>query len=258
MSFNLPNLAHSRIETLDAAGLPLVVMVGPDGEPFKAWLRYVKGHHLGIGSQRSHSRSLGLFMDFIMSRGSEFLPKTERHRLFHEFADALIWGTIREGKDPSGLWWLPHTSGYARKTINQVTAFSDWLADSGLAAPVNPTRIATLAEQLLFWRSWQRSSSASLLGHLKSANRARMQSLTARVVGVRQSTPKSTLETKTFPDSAFIDLLKTGFRRSMPLYWTTLRDQMILLLLHGGGLRVSEPLHLWVPSLHRHSRHPGR
>ena len=246
MGGDLPPLSHSRIETLDGAGLPRVILVGADGLPFQPWQRYAEEHRLGIGSQRSYSRSLGLFLDFLTVNNDVFLPKGERHRLFQAFADALVWGTVREGTDPSGLWWLPRSAVAARRAVTEVTAFTDWLADSGTANPVNPMRTATLAERLVFWRAWQRTSSASLLRHIKSASRAQAQSHIARIVGIRRRTPVTIEDMKAFPDEAFTDLLKTGFRRSWHLRWTAMRDQMIALLLHGGGLRVSEALHLWV------------
>jgi hypothetical protein len=64
MGGDLPPLSHSRIETLDGAGLPRVILVGADGLPFQPWQRYAEEHRLGIGSQRSYSRSLGLFLAF--------------------------------------------------------------------------------------------------------------------------------------------------------------------------------------------------
>jgi integrase len=246
MAGDLPPLSHSRIETLDGLGLPCVILVDADGLPFQPWQSYAEEHRLGIGSQRSYSRSLGLFLDFLTVNSDVFLPKEERHRLFQAFADALVWGTVREGADPSGLWWLPRSAVAAKRAVTEVTAFTDWLANSATANPVNPIRTATLAERLLFWRAWQRASSASLLRHIKSASRAQAQSHTARVVDSRRRTPVTTGEVKAFPEEAFTDLLKTGFRRSRLVRWTAMRDQMIALLLHGGGLRVSEALHLWV------------
>jgi hypothetical protein len=246
MFFDLPPLAHSRIEILDRTGLPLVIIVGPDGAPFSTWQRFVEAHRLGIGSQRSYARSLGLFIDFITTNSDAFLPQTERHRMFQAFADALVLGTVKEGTDPSGLWWFPHSARAARRAVVEVTAFTDWLYESGAANPVNPTRAATLAERLAFWQAWQRSSNASLLRHLKSASRARAQANTARVVDARRREPISTQGAKAFLEELFADLLTTGFRHPRPLRWTTMRDQMIALLLHGGGLRLSEALHLWV------------
>ena len=246
MLIDLPPLAHSRVETLDASGLPLVIVVGTDGLPFQPWQHYVEEHRLGIGSQRSYSRSLGLFFDFLATNSDAFLPKAERHRLFQAFADALVWGSVREGADPSGLWWFPRSAVAAKRAVTEVTAFTDWLAESGTANPVNPARTATAAERLLFWRAWRRASSASLLRHIKSASRAQAQSLGARVVGVRRRTAVTMQDVKVFPEEVFPDLLETGFRRSQPLRWTVMRDQMIALLLHGGGLRLSEALHLWI------------
>ncbi len=256
MTTDLPPLAHSRVEAFDRVGLPIVLILGSDGTPFEAWQRYVEEHRLGIGSQRSHARSLGLFLDFLAANGGAFLPQSERHRLFQAFADALVWGTIRGAADPSGLWWAPRSAVAAKRTMTEVTAFTDWLAESGAAVPVNPTRMATSAEQILFWRAWRRASGASLLRHIKSASRVHGRSSTTRVGGVRRRLPVITQDPKTFPEEAFPDLLKVGFRRARPLQWTTLRDQMIAILLHGGGLRLSEALHLWIMDVFEASDDP--
>jgi site-specific recombinase XerD len=56
-------------------------------------------------------------------------------------------------------------------------------------------------------------------------------------------------ETKAFPEEAFADLIRAGFHRPRQVLWTQLRDQMIALLMHGGGLRLSETLHTWIPDV---------
>ena len=64
------------------------------------------------------------------------------------FADALVLGTIEGGDDPSGLYWLARSQNAARRAVAAVTEFSDWLVEARGVAPVNPTRQATLAEQI--------------------------------------------------------------------------------------------------------------
>jgi integrase len=231
-------------------------MVAEDGQVFQSWHRFVEEHRLGIGSQRSYSRSIGLFLDFIATNGDSFLPKEQRHRMFQAFADALVWGTVQGGNDVSGLWWFPRSAVAAKRAVQEVTFFSDWLASSGNARPVNPTRAATLAERLLFWRAWKHASDASLLSHIKSASRAQARSYTGRVVGVRRREPIATEDVKSFPEEFFADLIKTGFHRSWMQRWSTFRDQMIAMLLHGGGLRVSEALQLWVLDVFETPRDP--
>ncbi|HUZ91890.1 MAG TPA: hypothetical protein VMU78_08330 [Methylocella sp.] len=123
---DLPPLSHSRIETLDASGIPTILLVDQDGRSIPAWRQFVEEHRLGIGSQRSYARSLGLFLDFLRADAGRFVPKAERHKLFQAFADALVWGTITDGADPTGLWWLPRSAAAARRAEAQTAIWNDW------------------------------------------------------------------------------------------------------------------------------------
>lgn len=247
--WNMPPLAHSCIEIQDTSGYPAVIIVDRDGNEFEWWSRYRDDLSLGIGSQRSYARSIGLFIDFVIARGRDFIDLERRGQIFKAFADALAYGTIENGDNSSCLFWLPHSASTAKRVIGEVTAFTDWLAEEAGVKGLNPTRKATLAEELAFWRAWHQSTTASLLKHIKSREKARAQATTAYTVKGRKSEPKSTEETKAFPEEAFIDLLSRGFRRPLPVQWTQLRDQMIALLMHGGGLRLSETLHIWIPDV---------
>ena len=249
LPWDMPPLAHSRIEILDAAGYPAVIIVDPEGKEFEWWSWYRDSYGLGIGSQRSYARSLGLFIDFVVACGHDFMDLERRGQLFRAFADALTQGTINDGEDPSCLFWLPYSASAAKRVIREVTAFTDWLAEDAGVKGLNPTRKATWAEELIFWRAWNRATTPSLLKHIKSSTKARANAMTVHTVRGRKSVPVSTEEKKAFPEEAFIDLLSIGFQRSYHLRWTQFRDQMIALLMHGGGLRLSETLHIWIPDV---------
>lgn len=247
MQLNASPLAHSRVEHLDVNSQPVVsIFVNERGE-FGSWRAYRDDRAMGIGRQRSAARSIGLFVDFLAAKGNEHQPLDQRSRLLRNFAAALVRGTIEDGDDPSMLFWLPRTRREAKRILNDVTAFGDWLVVEHGARPLNPTRQATLAEEIAFWRSWNRSSRASLLSHLNVLSRSVSAAKAARAVTIRGSAPVvQTAATKAFPEDLFRDLLTKGFARSRPSRWSSLRDRAIALLLHEGGLRVSEVLHLWV------------
>jgi len=61
--------------------------------------------------------------------------------------------------------------------------------------------------------------------------------------------PKTDQEPIRFKDEYFKPLLNEGFKRRGELRWSVVRDQMISLLLHGGGLRISDALSLWIPDV---------
>lgn len=239
-------LAHSRVEVLNAAGLPIVLIILPDGSQFAQWDRYRDSHDFGTSAQVSYSRSIGRFIDFLAARGKYYEDTDRRPFLFQDFVDALILGTIQGGTDATGLYWLPTTSRSSKRTLLEVLAFVDWLAENAGVPSVAPYRNATLAEEMVFWRAWRYQKESSLYKHLKTRASAQRSKNFGRTVGVggRKRVSKVMEEVKTFPEHFLMALLK-AFRRSRQHHWTTLRDQLVTILLHAGN-RMSDVLHMWV------------
>ena len=234
---------HARVEHRDEANFPVVSILIGEGQPWIRWVDYRK--RFQIAGQRSVARHIGLFIDFLGARGHEFQALDCRGRLMQTFADALAMGTI-DGRDASRLWWLPLSIREARRALSDVTTFGDWLEEKGYAATLNPTRTATLEEQIIFWRRWSHVKANALLGHLKSRARDSRQALVARDAVVRKQAFSSHQVPKAFPKEAIVPLLQDGFTgRSRELRWTTLRDQLILMIMHFGGKRLSEVLQMW-------------
>ena len=235
---------HARVEHHDSANYPVITILTGEGEPWSRWIEYRP--RFRIARQRSVARHVGLLIDFVGARGHEFLPLESRGFLMQAFADALVTGTIG-APDPHGLWWLPLSIREARLALNDVTAFGDWLEEKGYAPTLNPTRTATLEEQIIFWRRWSHEKENSLLGHLKSPAGSSQKARIARDAVVRERKVSSQQVPKAFPEEAIIALLQDGFTaRSKDLHWTVLRDMLILMLMHFGGKRISEVLHMWV------------
>nr|WP_314447257.1 gamma-mobile-trio recombinase GmtY [uncultured Sphingomonas sp.] len=250
-------LAHSRFEVLDQAGLPSVEIWVGGKTKFVPWSDFVLATRPGIASQRAKARSVGYFIDFIAARGLAYQPENERYKLFPDFADALRFGTVAAGTDDTGLWWLPKRVALAQRIVREVTEFTDWLADTAQTKPLNPLRGATLAQEMTYWRAWARRTQNSLLKHLKQPERAQKNAFMARAGVVRGKPPKSTDLVKAFPEDAFWPLISDGFARAPHLRWTVLRDVCIALLLHGGGLRLSEALHMWLIDVFDDPHHPS-
>lgn len=235
---------HARVEHRDGSGFPVITILIGDGQPWRRWAEY--RIRFQISRQRSVARHIGLFIDFLGARAHEFLLDESRGQLMQSFADALAMGTIKE-RDPTGLWWLPLSIREARLALSDVTAFGDWLEERGYAPTLNPTRSATLEEQVVFWKRWSHIKANALLGHLKSRSRDAEQALVAREAVIRKRTLPSHRVPKAFPEEAIIPLLQEGFAaRPKDLQWTTVRDQLVLIAMHFGGKRISEVLHMWM------------
>lgn len=193
---------------------------------------------------------VGMLLDYTEANHASFEKPA---KLFETFAQRVYTGTIGEdGRDASGLYWLPKRTTNGKLLLSMLSEFSDWMAKEFGVIPLNPWREATAYEQRLNWAAFINKSERSFLGHLDSYADAAEASKQARNIRQRQ-TPRGDLgETKAFPDDRFMELLFVGFsvpgKQDSPdvverYDW---RGICITILMHWGGLRVSEPFHLWV------------
>ena len=193
---------------------------------------------------------VGMLLDYTEINHANFDKPVA---LFETFTQRVYVGTIGEdGKDPSGLYWLPKRTKNANLLLNMLSEFSDWMHKKNGAIEINPWREATAYEQRLNWAGFINASQRSFLGHLDSYAEAAEAATQARNTRQRRIPLGGHGETKAFPDDRFMDLLFKGFIRpgkndspdiAERFDW---RGICITILMHWGGLRVSEPFHLWV------------
>lgn len=216
--------------------------------------------------QRELTRAVGLLVDFLQANAQHFQMMDTRPQVLAAFADALVGGTMNlEGNDPSGLYWEPKSIARATVALNAVTAFSDWLVNRYATTALNPWTNASLAEQIAYWRRFENRRAYALLRHTMSRADQAAAALQTRSVRVRRKTvsvlPGS--PPKTFPEACMADLITKGFLRpgkTSSSRWyeqINVRDALIAILLHGGGLRESEPFHLYVSDIAIDPRNPG-
>lgn len=193
---------------------------------------------------------VGMLLDYTETNHANFEKPAA---LFETFTHRVYAGTIGEdGKDASGLYWYPKRTATGKLLLNMLSEFSDWMHQQYGATPLNPWREATAYEQRLNWAAFINKSQRSFLGHLDSYADAAEAAKQARNIRQRQSPRGDHSETKAFPDDRFMELLFVGFtvpgkQNSADIVerydW---RGICITILMHWGGLRVSEPFHLWV------------
>ncbi len=165
--------------------------------------------------------------------------------LFQTFAKRLYSGTIGDdGLDPSGLYWVPSSTSNVNKHIYRLTAFTDWLAKKQGSELMNPLRDATPHEQRLNYAAWFRKNQNDFLGHIKdkSINKTIRK---ARTLKGRTPLTKTEDDAISFPGEHWETFFKEGVGGAKDPR-VALRDKLVLLLMHGGGLRESEALTLWV------------
>lgn len=195
-----------------------------------------------ISMMKGFIRAVTLFLNYMEANHNLFNdPKI----LFQTFASRLYTGTIGEdGLDPSGLYWVPTSRENANRHVSRLTVFTSWLANKQGTMEMNPLREATPHEQRLNYAAWFRKNQNDFLGHIedKSINKTvRM----ARTIKGRTPLTKTEDDVISFPETYWEEFYLKGVGGAKDPR-VALRDKLVLLLMHGGGLRESEALTLWV------------
>lgn len=214
--------------------------------------------------QRDVARAVGLLLDFLKANEAIFQGLAERPQVLALFAEALVGGTINlSGDDPSGLYWEPRSHSRATALLNAVTMFSDWLVNRYDTTPINPWRSASVSEQMAYWRRFDKRRTHALLAHTYGKDEATAWAKLARSVSIRRKSISShKAEIKHFPEDKIWDLLKDGFvqqgkAKARSVHERiSIRDALITILMHGGGLRESEPFHLYVSDVFVDPKNP--
>lgn len=193
---------------------------------------------------------VGLLLDYVTENHDCFdNPKD----LFSTFAKRLYTGTAgQNGLDPSGLYWKGHSDKRVAKLVGQLSEFSDWMAKHYGTKPLNPWRTATRSEEILAWGAWHHRRDRSFLGHTWDREKDSLEMTRARNSLLKKNLVIDHESVKYFSEDHIQDLLFNGFivpgKQNSPRLEErlNLRDILITLLLHYGGLRMSEPFHLFV------------
>ncbi|MBQ0746747.1 MAG: site-specific integrase [Marinobacter sp.] len=240
--------------TIDNTGstVSLPVIVTPDGL-LRSYLDYLIVHrHKSRSWVERSAFAIRLLIDYTKQNEECFEKPLQ---LFREFANSLFTGTIGEnGIDPSWLRWEPRASKDAKFLIDLITNYTDWLAEQNdeKRLQINPVKKPTDYEQWMSLAAYSQRRERAFLSHLWS-NRPAPSSY--RYVAARKTSRSGGGEAKSFPEGRFDGLLWNGFVRygfeaSNEIYdRLDLRNVLITMLMHYGGLRVSECFHVWVEDI---------
>lgn len=170
---------------------------------------------------------------------------TSPREAFENFSSRLYTGTIgNDGLDASGLYWLPCSNQVASLHINALNLFTDWLANKYGITSMNPLVDADDLTKQLKFAAWFCKNQYDFLGHIEDKHRNETV-LKARSILGKRALGKQKQDAIEFPEKYFGDFYFKGLGGALDKR-AALRDQLILLLMHGGGLRESETLHLWI------------
>ncbi|NRF64592.1 gamma-mobile-trio recombinase GmtY [Vibrio coralliilyticus] len=181
-----------------------------------------------------------LLLKFIEKQIVRFSTATE---LLRAFVEALQFGTIQDGKDSSGLYWSPRRNEDVNVLLHHITEYCDYLDTiHGTDLPkLNPLRKATHAEERMHWCAYYRRHGRSFLNHL--AKPSTQQFSRARKIRGPERHLVDVEAVYRFPEDRIEDLLLHGFVSASgePDY----ACQLIVMLMHFGGLRMSECFHIY-------------
>ncbi|NRF26351.1 site-specific integrase [Vibrio coralliilyticus] len=245
--------------------LPLIFL---DGKLLISYAEYAYEKRQKSSSWHQKSASaVALFMRYLTRRRKDFPDPVS---CFRAFVDDLEFGTIDPItlEDSSSLFWFPKSLQSINKIISYVTLFNEYNFNRAeqLATEtntplksilLNPKRLASFAERNINLAAWHHKYSNSFLPHTRTINKAHISTVNSVNTNYRIN---NKTKLYTFPNERIFDLLNAFRTRTKLGVFTqqhNLRDMLITLLMHFGGLRVSEPFHLFVEDIMENPNHPN-
>lgn len=235
-------------------------------KPYPGWVG-------GMKTVVTDDGSMGSYVSYMMHLGPPMSPEAQSHiagavgrlwdfwhasppataadenQFIDRFAAAVIHGTILNEEDPLGLFWPRPSKKKARQVLRIVTEFTDFCAQSNHTALLNPVREARFIERILSYQAQAHRKKYDLLAHLSTTDEKHERAAMARRVRLPRANKVMEKDPPYFPSDRTEELLNRGFRRSRTgPYWKQydIRGMMLFILQRFGGLRSSEPLHLFV------------
>lgn len=212
-----------------------------------------KAHERSLAWQHNVVIATKLLLEYMEANQHNFADPS---MLFQSFATRLFTGTIGDdGFDPSGLYWMPASTAMANRHLSALKGLTDYLADHQGVEPLNPLVTVNNYDQHLSYAAWYRRNQNDFLGHIKdkTANDTVQQ---ARNVRGRRRLSK-TDDAVAFPERLFERFYFEGVGGAQDRR-CAVRDQLITMMMHGAGLRESEPLHLWIQDVQEDPQDPKK
>lgn len=217
-------------------------------------LRYLsKNSHKSQSWREQNIFSVSLLIKYINANHTNFTKTTD---LLRSFTDALNEGTINivTSEDPSGLFWPPRKIDYSNTILSHITSYTDYLTKQpGYENNrINPFQKSNSTEARLNWCAYYHKHANTFLNHLSDHSEAYKKFCFIREIHRRTSPVIDIENISRFPEHEIDNLLTKGFVRSNTNAKTPdherydYKNQAITLLMHYGGLRKSEALHLYI------------
>ncbi len=181
-------------------------------------------------------RAIGWFYDYYhLVEGSKPLTPQGLGLLLSKFLEAREHGDDRLG-------WKAVRRKTAVDDVRFISDFTEWCADNFGHIPANPREKKLVSdlnvtEQRDFYFALHHRKDWDNLAHLLPATNLGKGVVNQRAFRPKAKAPRPSYRRKYFPPDKVLALI-----RATP----SVRDRLYLLLLFFGGLRASEPMHLFV------------
>lgn len=201
---------------------------------FRELLNYFEmngGHSLSW--QRQVARAVGLFYDFCVEKAPLYKNDNNVTDTLRGFIQCSLSGD-------AGLGWTPTKAKTVKRYVGFIMEFSRYLELDGTLY-----ESAAKTHKEYFYRA-QMMRSNSLLGHVTNVNKvaARLQAAsTDHIFKFSKSTDTTNVKVKAFPRELIAPLLNEGFQ--LENGEENIGAKLLTILMLFGGMRNSEPFHLW-------------
>lgn len=227
----------------------LLASSGLSGErptPIIPLIDYILSMHRSLVWQEKLVRGAKKFLEYLEANA---VSGEREWRLFRNFSAALRNGTIdpETGIDPSGLYWKG-IGPQADIIVKQLSDWFDWIGreDAPRAEKFNPHYKGNTYDQRIDLQAFHYRRDKAFLGHAWSGKPKEATSKLTRGENAPKVFPK---RPPAFPEDRFEELLLKGFKVGGRYDY---RGMLISLLQFGGGLRDSEPFHLFMADVQPH------
>ncbi|MDF5024921.1 site-specific integrase [Vibrio parahaemolyticus] len=252
-------IVKQKVGTVPATAFPVLYLESNDGFTVMwSLVHYFLAHTSRSDTwMRDTARAVGLFYDYCTACN---ITSVNQRTQLRKFMFSLENGTIDTNeKDPTGLYWSPTGLTKAKRLIGSLSKFIYWVnqeesLSNGSTTFVAPTKNSEKLTLSLL-KTAKKVISNSFMEHAKDPTLIAEKLLLAReTFGYEfEDDPKAYInaqrEVKSFPHELIAPLFEYGFVKNplatKPFEREDITAKMITLLLLFGGLRKSEPFHLW-------------
>lgn len=259
-------IVKQKIEHMNGLAIPVLYLNTSDGiTRMESLVQYfISNPSASYQWMQTRARAVGLFFDYCRaSEGIINFDSPHAHRtVFKFFSWALLNGTIdnETASDRLKLYWPSSSLDVSKRLCSAIFDFEEFCDNEDfISTPLlrNKKIIKPINEQasLKFLHTAIKIKHRSFLSHLIKANKLSQKlknnsKNNISNLGTSGSRSGTNSEEKRFPEELIAPLFEYGFKKDLnaPLMGDKedITAKMITLLLFFGGIRESEPFHIWI------------